>query len=172
MLETMSCWKVDWTAIGAIATAVASIIALVLGGLNFWWLQQQGMRRALLAEGMFLGELLRLHAVLTQLSMDSFRGRLISGVLPLPEELESLKIPLIKSHVPTLDVPLWMAKDLGELISYSAKLEGFCASLVSADDAARIAGTASVLEFQAKQMLIPVERLLLRWNSKVAGCNS
>ena len=87
MLEAMSCWKVDWAAIGAVATVIGSLATAVAAGIAVWiglWeprrMQQERQRqRAVIAMQLLRLELKGLEAIAKRLLKD--KGVLTTSLL-------------------------------------------------------------------------------------------
>lgn len=103
MMEVMSCWKIDWTAISAVATAGAAIVALWVGLEPRRLEIKQQKQRAATAAGLLMLELQAALVTGIKLQEEKERQALCRFVGTQIWALETMDVPLLKACITSAD---------------------------------------------------------------------
>ncbi|MBD9400818.1 hypothetical protein [Comamonas sp. CMM02] len=131
MFGEMSCWSVDWTAIGAVLAGVGTVTAAITAGVALHvgmeprrLQQEKERRRAVVAASLLLTELTVLRTLGNVLADENFDNKKLSHVKEKAEVSASLKCPNLKNCLDMADsYPEKLAKCMGTVFALASAID-------------------------------------------------
>lgn len=166
MLEAMSCWKVDWPAIGAVmtgfgavATAITAAIALRVGLEPRRLKERKAHVLAGVAASVLAREVLVLLRVGERMAGKGYNPDELLSEAGRSQTIELLQCPLLKDYLERAsDYPEELAYDMGDLYGVAATMQlrviAFGKMGVDEDDVKKIQSLASLLEQCARRLVL------------------
>lgn len=127
-------WGLDPNTISAVATAGATIVALIVGGAAIWQHKRKVRKTKKLAKALFAHEVTELTIAVGMLSHYESRELLATGKLPTARHRKALKLVFIKEHAFKLDLDAPLAEKLALLLNQVEMLNWFVEDVMAETD--------------------------------------
>lgn len=126
MFNELSCWEVNWNAIGAVATAGGTLVALGVVVIPAWIARRKAQA---LARALFGVDVLNVLVVAKELSAPGSLAKFKAGHLPGERQLRALSLPNSKQHIATFGFATTLAEEFAKLISHCEELRWLVGNL-------------------------------------------